>query len=452
MNMSKSRFLLTLCCTAFFLTSCAGTGFSFDKTQPPVSQENRQGWWQSLNDPLVNEFAAIALRQNIDIQIAQARLREARAVRQTAVSGFFPDISANGSASRGEVTTPKLSTLGQVGFDTQWELDVFGQTRAVVNAAEARAQSARANIDDVRNILIADVARAVTEWRQAQTILMATRSLVNAQDETIDILSARSKAGLSDASALERAKAQQAQTRTNLDTAKASANAAQFQIERLLNVRDQTVATILSRDAGENLNIPALNTPTLETIDAITIDVIRDRPDLRASRANLLAARADLKAAEAQLWPRLGLSSFFGVQDGSDGLQLAGNPVWSLASNITVPILNFGRLRGAVTAADARTEQALLAYENAVNLALQETRTALSDYLNGMNAVGVQNISLESRQRALALSKERFTRGLSDMTDVTTAQAELDNATITLINQKAAARVAYIRLQKALGL
>lgn len=83
--------------------------------------------------------------------------------------------------------------------------------------------------------------------------------------------------------------------------------------------------------------------------------------------------------------------------------------------------------------------------------ALQETRTALSDYLSGLAAVAQQEGALKHRRDAVALAKERFTRGLTDMTDLTTAQTELDEATLTLIERQANAAIAYIRLQKALG-
>jgi NodT family efflux transporter outer membrane factor (OMF) lipoprotein len=438
---------LLTCLALLLLTSCVHAPFLSEGGEKQSSQVISKGWWHSLNDPLVNELADISLRQNLNLQIAQARVREARALRQTALSGFFPTIDATGSASRGDVGSSQLASLAQGGFDTRWELDVFGQTRASVRGAIARTQAAQASADDVRHILIADVARAVTEWRQAQETLRATQSLVTSQNETVEILTARVKAGLSDASALERAKAQQLQTRATFDIATAATNSAQYQIERLLNVRDDRVVNILSRYTTSDFAIP-----TIENLDAITVDMMRNRPDIRASRATLLAARADVDLAEATLWPRISLSSFFGVQDGSNGLQLAGNPAWSLASNITIPLLNFGKLRGAVKAADARATQALLSHENNINLALQETRTALSDYINGMNALRVQTDALTSRQNTVKLSQERFKRGLSDMTDVTTAQAELDSTTITVINQKAATRIAYIRLQKALGL
>jgi outer membrane protein TolC len=220
-------------------------------------------------------------------------------------------------------------------------------------------------------------------------------------------------------------------------------------MERLLGQEPESLAETLKDFAQPALFVPQ----PLEGLD-IPVETIRSRPDIRAAAFNLLAAQADLSEAEANLWPRITLSAFFGVQETSSGLEAvtASNPVWSLASAVTAPLINFGRLRGAVDAADARAQRAVLEYENAVLLALQEARTALSDYLNGVNAVNQQATALKHRQETVALAQERFNRGLTDMTDLTTAQAELDQATIALIDRKAAAAIAFVRLQKALGL
>lgn len=69
-----------------------------------------------------------------------------------------------------------------------------------------------------------------------------------------------------------------------------------------------------------------------------------------------------------------------------------------------------------------------------------------------MHTVNDRSKVLRARQDTLDIARERFERGLTDMTDLTTAQAELDQATIELISEKTATAIAFIRLQKALSL
>jgi multidrug efflux system outer membrane protein len=435
---------------ALLLSGCSTSSLSWQDTkQVPVSSKieiSQSIWWSDFNDPLINEFVQQLQTQNIDIQIAEARLVEARAMKTVSRSGLFPDIAVNATGTRGNTTSINPTTFGQMGFDTSWEIDVFGRTRAGINAAEARRLISLAGIDDARNIVTADLVRAVIEWRQAKQTIKTINDLLMAQDEQVTLLASRERAGLIDASFAERARAQRAQTATELPNAEAAASAAQYQIERLLAVRDETIQSALA-----TADLQILNIPRAEDALSITLERVRNRPDVKQARAELLGAQANLKVAEADLWPRVTISSFFGVQDGSDGLRLAENPIWSIASGVTTPLLNFGRLKEMVKAADARAQQAALRYEDTVNHALQETKTALSDYLKGMNAVFAQEKALKSREDTLRIAKNRFDRGLTDMTDLTTAQAELDTATLAFINIKTKTAIAYIRLQKSLA-
>jgi NodT family efflux transporter outer membrane factor (OMF) lipoprotein len=449
------------------LSACASTGETTAKPETSASASMletapknhlQKEWWRVFNDPLIDWAAERVKEDNLDIKIAETRLREARALSRVARSDFFPQINAGASAARGETETPTPQTLAQAGFDAAWEIDIFGRTRASLRAANARAAAQEASIEDVRNIVIADIVRAVIEWRQAQQTIAETRDLLAAQDDQVSLLDTRTRAGLIDGSFLERARAERAQTAAQLPLAEAAAERARYQVERLLGIRSEENE---SENESENENessarfaqsaMKELAVPPAGGVLAIPLEVIRARPDVRAAQANLLAAQADLDRAEAELWPQLSLSAFFGVQDGTSGPRLAGNPIWSVASMLTAPLLNFGRLRGQVKAADARADGALLAYENTVNLGLQEAKTALADYLNGINAVNAQADALRHRQDTVKIATEKFTRGLTDMTDLTTAQTELDLATIELIERKAAAAIAFVRLQKALG-
>ena len=432
------------------LSACAAwEGFDPAPVEQAASQPltEKQRWWRVYHDPLMDSLADQLLAQNIDMQIAASRIQEARALSKTSRAAFFPEISASGSAIRENRDQVMNSTILQGGFDASWEVDVFGRIRANVDAADARVLSLQATRQDVRNSVMSDLIRAVIDWRQANETLAQTNALLKAEDDQVSIFHTRAQAGLIDATFVERAQAQREQTATQIPLALASADTAQYQIERLLGKNPGELAEILKKSPHTELIVPLP-----QDIKDIPLDLLQSRPDVAAARADLLAAQANTREAEANLWPRITFSSFFGLQDISRNTPFTpDNPVWSLASSITAPLLNFGRLRGQVEAADARARQAELRYENTVLHALQEAHTALSDYVNGVNALTQERLALKHRQETIALARTRFERGLTDMTDLTTAQAELDQATLLLIERKAFAATAYIRLQKALG-
>jgi NodT family efflux transporter outer membrane factor (OMF) lipoprotein len=446
----RVRFLC-LSLTATILSACAQFEALMLQDNGPKTEIAyslpEQGWWQEFNDPLMNTLAKDLLSQNLDIQIARARVAEARGLAQSMNAGFFPDIAATATSSRSntQIGVTKPVSIAQGGFDAAWEIDVFGQTAAKVDAANQRVVGSMARAEDITNSVLAELMRAVVALRQAQLTVSETKALLATQDEQILLIKARANAGLIDRSILTRAEAERAQTATQLPLANASLDGARYQIERLMGKPSGVLQALFDTQPAE------LFVPPAEQAISVTLEAMRQRPDIRAARADMLAAQSDLAKAEADVWPKISLKAFFGAQDGSAGLPIASNPVWSLASGISAPLLNFGRLRGAVNTADARANAAMLAYENASLTALQETNTALSDYLNGINALRDQEVALAARRETVALATERYTNGLTDKTDITTAQAELNQATLLLVTRKAAAANAYIRLQKALG-
>ena len=120
-------------------------------------------WWRVFGDPVLDSLVEEAAGANLEIRLAEARLREARALRGVARAGLFPQVDLDGRAARVRVSgnTPDgrvAEALGQDreagflsgGFDVSWEVDVFGgrrradeAARADVEAAEARANGAR---------------------------------------------------------------------------------------------------------------------------------------------------------------------------------------------------------------------------------------------------------------------------------------------------------------------
>ncbi|TAE34507.1 MAG: TolC family protein [Alphaproteobacteria bacterium] len=287
--------------------------------------------------------------------------------------------------------------------------------------------------------------RSIVNLRQAQQTLEESRALLDIHDTQITLIAARAKAGLIDHTLLTRAQAERAQTATQLPIAQAMHDGAIYQIEQLMGVPSGALRERIVSTQGE-LAVP----PASETIN-ITLESMRDRPDIRSARSDMLAAKSDLAKAEADLWPRISIKSFFGVQEVSEGVPVAANPLWSLSSGITMPILNFGRLHRAIDAADARAQSAIAGYERASLIALAETNTALSDYLTGINALEHQEDAFALRTHTVQLATTRYDRGFTDMTDLTTAQSELNQATLSLIARKATVAYAYIRLHKALG-
>jgi len=167
-----------------------------------VEQAFDPRWWGQFDDPVLDELVSRALTANHDVRIAVARLDQARAIFDDVRLDQYPTVTAGGSLDRRSEQVPGLSekplTISsyRLGFDAFWEIDVFGRIRNQVRSAAATAESFQANVDDVRVIVAAEVARNYFELRGLQQRLaVAERSLSN-QQETLRLTQVRRDAGI----------------------------------------------------------------------------------------------------------------------------------------------------------------------------------------------------------------------------------------------------------------
>jgi outer membrane protein TolC len=85
-------------------------------------------WWTAFGDPELDTLVAAAIAGNRDLAGAAARVREARALRESAGAGDRPQIDLNGNATRAKrssnafgVGTPGSTfNLYSLGFDAAW--------------------------------------------------------------------------------------------------------------------------------------------------------------------------------------------------------------------------------------------------------------------------------------------------------------------------------------------
>ena len=189
-------------------------------------------WSKEFNDPQLDRFVERALRSNLDLQIAEARLREVRANRSVAASDLYPHLGVSGSLTRaqnnlgsafgpssgGGGTTnifvgSQAANFGTTGLDASWELDLFGGKRAKVRAAVADLAGAE---DARRNVLVsllAELARNYMEIRTSQRHVAITESRIQAQQQTLELTRRRFDAGQAGMLDVTRAEAESASVR-----------------------------------------------------------------------------------------------------------------------------------------------------------------------------------------------------------------------------------------------
>ena len=270
------------------------------------------GWWKTLNDPELESLEERAVKGNLNLQAARARVREARAQRGISEAGLFPSLKGTGSVLNNRTSlnnhgTGIENTTYAAGFDAGWELDLFGGVRRSVEAAEANYDATQEDLRDVLVSLMAEVAINYVDVRTYQARLTAAEINLAAQQESYDLNLSSYHAGLINQLAAEQAGYNLERTRALVPSLQTGLEAAKNRMAVLLGVKPGTV----HQELAEKKDIPAI--PATMTI-SIPAETLRLRPDIRKAERNLAAQTARIGVATADLYPKFRLSGTVGLQ------------------------------------------------------------------------------------------------------------------------------------------
>jgi outer membrane protein, multidrug efflux system len=348
----------------------------------PAPALEETAWWQAFGDPVLNGLIDQAVKNNLDLEQARARIVQARADLVVAGAGGLPMASATGSVTRSDSSDHTTSssvatspgTLYQGGFDASWEIDVFGGIRRSVEPAQARLEASVEELRSTLLTLLGDVARNYLDLRANQAQLDITRRNVAAQQETVAVTRQRYTLGLTSYLDVAQAEAQRAETASNLPTLEASIKESIHRLGILLGQEPNALKAALSATQP----LPQA-TGVLAT--GLPAELFARRPDLRQAEHQLAAASADIAVATAELYPKFDLTLGLGLQSGraSQFLQLASG-YWSIVPGVSWLLFDGGATRANIDKARAVYDETLAAYRAAYHSALEDVENALAAY------------------------------------------------------------------------
>jgi outer membrane protein, multidrug efflux system len=455
---------LALIFGSFWLVSCA-VGPTYVKPEVPTSEKfealssptySDEGtvaqFWTQFNDPLLDKLIAEALQANHDLRIALARFTEARAARGESKFDLAPTVTAGGGYTEQRPDPVSRAALpgGEVrlydaSFDAFWELDFFGGIRRNVEARRADAQSAEASLRNAQVVVLAEVARTYFELRGQQSQLDVARRNVENQRTTLNLTSARLDAGRGTELDTSRAQAQLSSTLATIGPLEA---AVARSIHRLsvLTGREPTALTRTLSTAQELPSLPqviAVGNPA---------DLLRRRPDIRASERALAADTARVGVAVADLFPKVTFTGSVGYAAvDSSSLGDSGTGTRLIAPGISWAAFDIGRVRTRIAGARARTDESLAVYEQTVLRALEETEDALVTHARSRDRLEHVADSARASNTAARLARARFDGGLIDFLEVLDAERTQLEAEDRLAQTRTDTATSLIAVYKALG-
>jgi NodT family efflux transporter outer membrane factor (OMF) lipoprotein len=419
-------------------------------------------WWTLYNDPQLNSLITEALANAPDALSAEARLREAAAIRSEALDAFNPqgNLQGNGSYthtySLGRGPTFPIPGTGQsislapnganysagIQFPVSWEVDLFGRRRTTRHRADADFAAARFNYEAARASLAANVADQLFLARGLAIQLDDSRETERIQAQLATIARKKADHGLGSNADADQAEAEAAQ-----------ATAIRTDVEAQLHVARRELLVLIGRGVDPLASLPTPadigGPPAVPT--SVPGELMARRPDVREAAERLKSAAHQLKLNELALFPKFILEPGVGLNTNNQiGFPITSD-FWSIGLNMVQPVLDMPRLKSEINAQGARADEAAIAYQKTVQTAYGEAENALVQLSSDVTRVRVLTDGEAKARRAFNAARLGYSAGVNDLTATISAERTWRTARTTLTTAQVQAMRQSVQAFKALG-
>lgn len=409
--------------------------------------EPLQHWWESFNDPQLNDLITTALAGNFTLAEAWARLNQVRALAVQAGADLYPRLDGEAEALIGrqnlerDPTSPFTVEDASLGLIARYEVDLWSRIRSQRDSAVLEAAASR---EDLNTAAITIAAEVANRWvsiisQRMQKKLLEEQTRVN--ETLLELVELRFRMAM--VSALDVYQQQQV-----LESVKAEIPL----VERDEQLLRHELAVLLGKPPLTKIDIDrvALPQPPQLPPTGLPADLLAVRPDVRSAGLRLQAAERQIAAARAARLPALSLSA--GARYGQGDFDfLFQNWLLSLSANLAAPLLDGGQRAAEVDRTMALADENLAAYYGTVLTAVKEVEDALiSESKQREHIEGLQKVVATAR-RALEEAGVRYRNGLTDYLPVLTQLLTVQGLERDLIRRQADLLAARVLLHRALG-
>jgi efflux transporter, outer membrane factor (OMF) lipoprotein, NodT family len=416
----------------------------------------RSDWWTLYEDATLDALMTTLQAENLDVQLAEARYRQAQASLQSARSGLFPTIGSNMSIDRsgsggGSITGAEGATRSMGGGasnsysltgSVSWELDLWGRVRRSIESSEAGLQASAVDIDAIRLSMQSTLAQTYFSVRVRDAEIRLMQQTVQAYERSLRMTENRYNAGIAMQTDVAAARTQLENARTQL-----------LSLQRQRAQLEHAIAVLLGRvpsafELATDNRVPRL--PTLPV--GVPAQLLQARPDVAAAERRMAEANAQIGVAEAAWFPSVTLGAQGGFRSGQWAEWLtAPARFWALGPALALTLFDGGARRAALEQARAAFDVQAISWRQTVLNAVQEVEDLLVLLrISGQEQV-TQGRALESARETLRLTQNQYEAGMIDYLSVVQAETtalNTERSALSLLEERLSASA---RLAAALG-
>ncbi|MPS66700.1 MAG: RND transporter [Chryseobacterium sp.] len=461
--------------TAFFLLSLAACKSvdiqqrAENRTVPEkyASAENdtintgKQKWNEYFSDPNLQHLINQALQNNQELNIVLQEIEISKNEIKAKKGEYLPSVGlkagagvdkvsrytnigameANTEMEPGKEMPDPLFDFG-VGVQAKWETDIWGKLH---NAKKAQVQRYLASVEGKNFMitnLISEIADSYYELLALDNELVILNQNIKIQNDALDIIKELKKNARSNELAVKRFQAQVLKTQ-----------GMQYDIQQKIVETENKINYLVGRFPQPVERNQDFNSIVPQAVYAgIPSELLENRPDIKQAEYELAASRLDIKSAKARFYPSLDIGAGVGLQ--------AFNPTYlikpesflfSLAGELTAPLINRSAIKAAYYNANAKQVQAVYHYEQTVLGAYIEVANQLSKIKNLKNSLDIKTKEVDALTKSIDISNDLFKYARADYMEVLLTQRDALESKFELVEKKVNQLKASVAVYRALG-
>jgi NodT family efflux transporter outer membrane factor (OMF) lipoprotein len=420
------------------------------KTAQPSDQNLGGNWWETFQDPQLNELEQQINVSNQNLKAAVAQYQEARATLRYARADYYPTLTANPSATRQKYSGNRPGTIARgttfndfiLPVDLSYQTNAWGRVSKNVEANRELAQASAADLAVVNLTMHADLA---VDYFAARTLDAEEKLLqhtVAQYEQALQLNEERYKGGLASEVEVE-------QARTILETTRA-----QMVDVGVARAQYEHAAGVLVGKPPAEFSLPPLplTTPPPPIPVGVPSELLERRPDISAAERRVASANAQVGLARTAYYPLVNIFGSGGFESGTITTLLQGpSALWSIGSSAAVTIFDGGRRHALNDESKAAYDSSVASYRQTVLSAFQQVEDNLAALRVLEQEADVQGTAVQAAQRSLELSNARYEGGVTSYLEVITAQNAALSDEVTAVNILGRRMASAVLLIEALG-
>ncbi|MBV8634927.1 MAG: efflux transporter outer membrane subunit [Burkholderiaceae bacterium] len=426
-----------------------------EQSAPPLDK-----WWEGFHDPVLTHIVQRVQVNNLDLELAIARVEQGRAAAHLADANLMPkgELNAQAAGQRQSLESPigkiahnfpgyrRTETLIDTGVGASWEIDLSGGLHRAREAAAADAEALEADRLAVKVMVQADAADAYFRVREAQTRIALAREQIKTDVALLDLVNLRLKEGLG-------TRQEQAEAQARVAQVRASVPPLQHELDTQLNRLDILMGALPGTYAAE-LNtgeaVQAYAQPALGSV-LKPQELLRRRPDVVAAERRLASSNARIGVAMSEYYPKLSLGGILGFE-GLDTAAMNGATFQpSLIAGLHWRLFDFGRVDAEVAQARGANAEALIRYRSSMLHATEDVENALSLRSTLAEERNEVQAEVEADARARGAAEDAYKGGVTGIVDLLEQDRQLLASRDQLAVAEAGSARATVAAFRALG-